>query len=115
MRRDALFLNDIVEAADAVAAFLATVDREQFLASEMVRSAVVWKLVIIGEAAHRLSEESRALAPNVRWGSMVGFRNFVVHGYYDADWAIVWETATLEVPVLRAHMVALLADLPDSG
>jgi uncharacterized protein with HEPN domain len=55
MRRDKLYLADIVEAADAVAAFLAGAERERFLQDDLLRSAVLQKLSIIGEAAARLS------------------------------------------------------------
>lgn len=41
MRRDELYLNDIVEAADHIAAFLHDTDFEAFLKSELIRSAVV--------------------------------------------------------------------------
>ena len=57
MRRDDLYLNDIVEAADHIAAFLGQTDLEGFRQSELVRSAVVQKLAIIGEAAARISDD----------------------------------------------------------
>ena len=41
MRRKELYLADIVEAADAVAEFVAGLDRSQFLTSHLVRSAVL--------------------------------------------------------------------------
>jgi uncharacterized protein with HEPN domain len=39
MRRDDLYLHDIIEAADHIAAFLAESDFEGFLKSELVQSA----------------------------------------------------------------------------
>jgi len=56
MRRDELYLNDIIESANPIAAFIDGVDFAAFQESEMMRSAVVQKLAIIGEAAARLSE-----------------------------------------------------------
>ena len=49
MRRDDLHLNDIIEAADHIAVFLGEMDFGGFLKSELVRSAIVQKLAIIGE------------------------------------------------------------------
>ena len=57
MRRDDLYLNDIVESADHIATFLGQTDFENFQQSELVRSAVVQKLAIIGEAAARISDQ----------------------------------------------------------
>jgi uncharacterized protein with HEPN domain len=40
MRRDELYLSDIVEAADSIAAFLSGRDRQTFLQDDLLRSAV---------------------------------------------------------------------------
>ena len=48
MRRDDLYHNDIVEAAGHIAEFLEEMNFESFTRSELVRSAVVQKLAIIG-------------------------------------------------------------------
>ncbi|HMQ13691.1 MAG TPA: DUF86 domain-containing protein [Candidatus Competibacter phosphatis] len=50
-RSDRLYLVDIVEATDAITAFISDVDTEGFLNNDLVRSAVLHKLTIIGEAA----------------------------------------------------------------
>ena len=60
MRRESLFLWGIVEAADHIAEFVVKADFEEFLESEVLRSAVVHKLSIIGEAAARLPAELKA-------------------------------------------------------
>ena len=59
MRREELYLSDIVEAADAIREFLAGIDRAAFLSSNLVQSAVLQKLIVIGEAAAKLSQEFR--------------------------------------------------------
>lgn len=41
MRREDLYLQDIIEAADHIAVFIAGVDFKAFQQSEMMRSAVV--------------------------------------------------------------------------
>jgi uncharacterized protein with HEPN domain len=63
MRHETLYLTDIVEAADHIAEFIADTDFPAFQESELLRSAVVQKLAIIGEAAARVSEELRPAAP----------------------------------------------------
>ena len=57
MRREELYLQDIVEAADYIARFVAESGLSGFRESEMVRSAIVQKLAVIGEAASRVSDE----------------------------------------------------------
>lgn len=63
MRHERLYLNDIVEAADHIAAVIAGADIQVFQGSEMLRSAVVQKLGLIGEAAARVSTDLTVAIP----------------------------------------------------
>lgn len=109
MRREALFLRDVLEAADAVVGFLAGIDREAFLQSDLIRSAVLHKLTIIGEAAARLPQELRDRYPLIPWRQIVGFRNIAVHAYFSVDWQIVWTAASENVPELRRDVADIVA------
>ena len=109
MRREELYLRDIVEAADAVQRFITDVNEEKFFSDEMRQSAVLQKLMLIGEASARLSESFLAQYPEIPWADIVGFRNIAVHEYFAVDWSIVWTTATKDVPELR-HQIADILD-----
>ena len=100
MRREELYLTDIVEAADAIQRFLVDVGQNTFLRNELLQSAVLQKLMIIGEAASRLSKEFRDKHPEIEWEDIIGFRNIAVHAYFAVEWSIVWVAATQEAPVL---------------
>jgi len=108
MRREALYLHDIVEAADHITGFIAGVDYPAFQDSEMVRSAVVQKLAIIGEAAARVSEEFEDRHHDVPWPQIVVFRNILIHAYFGIDWGVVWRAAKNRCPVLRRHISEIL-------
>jgi uncharacterized protein with HEPN domain len=103
MRRDVLYLTDIVEAADHIAGFVAGIDFEGFEKSELVRSAVVQKLSVIGDAAARVSEMVRCREPQVPWPQIVAFRNILVHAYFGIDWEEVWRAARNRCPVLQGQ------------
>lgn len=108
MRRDELYLNDIVEATDHIAAFLGEHDLEQFRESELIRSAVVQKLAIIGEAAGRISDDLRNRYPQIPWPQIVAFRNILVHAYFGIDWSEVWKAAKVDCPLLRGEVAGIL-------
>jgi uncharacterized protein with HEPN domain len=55
MRHDDLYLADIIEAAEAIEKFLHGVKREDFTGNDLLRSAILQKLSIIGEAAARVA------------------------------------------------------------
>lgn len=97
-----------------MASFLRGIDQEAFLASELIRSAVLQKLSVIGEAANRVSAELRAAHPEVPWRAIVGMRNLAVHAYFTLDWEIVWKTATRDVPILGTQAATILEGLRET-
>jgi len=114
MRTEALYLDDILDAADAIARFLHNVEKETFLGDELYQSAVLQKLTVIGEAAARLSEELRDRHAEVKWRGTIGLRNIAVHNYFGVSWDTIWDTATQDVPILREQIAAILAaEFPD--
>lgn len=118
MRHETLYLNDIVEAADHIAEFIAGTNFQAFQESEMLRSAVVQKLGVIGEAAGRISANLTDRHPEVPWPQIVAFRNILIHAYFSIDWDVVWRAAANRCPVLRGQIAAILAaelSVPDGS
>ena len=82
MRREELYLTDMVEAADAIGQFLLGVEQDAFFQNDLVRSAVLQKLIIIGEGAARLPKEFQERHTEIEWKDIVAFRNIAVHTYF---------------------------------
>jgi uncharacterized protein with HEPN domain len=112
MRREEQYLADILEAADAIARFLKGISREDFLRDEVLQSAVLQKLIVIGEAAARLPKRFQEIHSDLEWADVIGFRNIAVHAYFSVNWSIVWNTATHDVPVLRTKIAEILGPGP---
>lgn len=110
MRREVLYLRDIVEAADAIGRFIGGVQVEEFAGDEMRRSAVLQKLIVIGEAAARLPAHFKERHPELEWVDIAGFRNIAVHEYFAVEWSIVWVTATQDAPDLRRRVARILSE-----
>lgn len=108
MRSDRLYLTDMVEATEAIADFVRGVEQDDFLRSELRKSAVLQKLIVIGEGAARLSEGFRTTHPQVEWRDIANFRNIAVHAYFSVDWRIVWVAATEDTLELRRVVRAIL-------
>lgn len=89
MRREELYLSDMVDACQAVARFIQGLDETAFQGSELHQCAVLQKLTVLGEAASRLSKEYCARHPQIEWRDIVAFRNLSVHAYFSVDWSIV--------------------------
>jgi uncharacterized protein with HEPN domain len=114
MRRDLLYLQDIVEACQDIAEFLTDVNVEAFRESKLVRSAVIQKLMVVGEAASRLSNQFRESHSEIAWNEISAFRNRIVHGYFQVDWDIVWIAASEEAPELLRQAGNILAGMDAS-
>lgn len=118
MRPERLYLSDIVEATQAIRRFLSGITADHFQGDELLQSAVLQKLIVLGEAAGRLSSEFCSRHPEVDWKGIVGFRNIAVHSYFSVDWSIVWVTATEEAPELGRQVGEILArpdEVPGGG
>ena len=96
-----LRVRDILDAVDRIGRYTAGMTQAQFARDEKTAEAVCFALVIIGEAASRVSEEDQARAPEVPWRKMRGMRNIAVHEYFGLDAETLWITATQDVPALK--------------
>jgi uncharacterized protein with HEPN domain len=74
-------------------------DRDRKLNLSLVRL-----LEIIGEAANRISPETRQRYPSVPWPAIVGMRNRLIHGYDEVDFDILWDVIQQDLPPLIAEL-----------
>ncbi len=109
MRHDNVILQDIVEHADAVAGFIIGTDKAQFVANNLLRCAVQYNLVIIGEASTQLSKEFKVKHPQIPWKKVAAYRNLVVHGYFTVVWDFVWSTASVDAPAIRLEVSKIIS------
>jgi len=64
---------------------------------------------IIGEAASKVSAETRSRHPLVPWEEIVGMRNRLIHAYFDIDLDRVWDTVTADLPPLRTVLEEMVS------
>jgi uncharacterized protein with HEPN domain len=94
----------MVEAAQTAIAFVEGRGRSDLDQDRMLLFALVRAIEIIGEAATRISPETRAEAAEIPWRLIVAMRNRLTNAYFDVDRDILWNTATSELPDLLAKL-----------
>jgi uncharacterized protein with HEPN domain len=99
----------MIEAAEAVQAFVAGRQRADLPTDRMLVLAIERAIEIIGEAATKVSAETKEAGVDVPWQQIVAMRNRLVHAYFAVDTAILWKTATEEVPALLQRLRELIA------
>lgn len=71
MRRDPAFLQDIIDAADAIAEIVGDLKLDALMGAAVPQAAVLHHLTVIGEAANRLSSELRERHSDVPWPDII--------------------------------------------
>ena len=93
-------LNHILDAASKAVRFTRAKKRSDLDTDEILGLAMVRLMEIIGEAANGISEGLQEKYPEIAWRQMAGMRNRLIHGYFEVDMDIVWQTVKKELPPL---------------
>ncbi|WP_020507742.1 HepT-like ribonuclease domain-containing protein [Lamprocystis purpurea] len=104
---DRIRVGHMIEAAEDALGFIAGRTRADLDTNRMLLFALVRAVEIIGEAASKVSDETRNAHAGIPWKSIIGMRNRLVHAYFDIDADILWVAVTVEIPALLAQVKAL--------
>lgn len=101
MRKDDLTrMRHMLDAARDAIVFSRNKNRQALTDDRMLVLSLVKSIEIIGEAASKVSIESRNQFPEIPWTVIVAMRNRLIHAYYDVDFDRVWDTITDDLPPL---------------
>jgi len=95
-----LRLEDIVEAISRIERHVAGMDYQAFQADDKTVDAVLRNLLVIGEAARHVPEETARQHPDLPWRKMRELRNILIHEYFGVSLVIVWQTIKDDLPPL---------------
>ena len=109
--KDPKRLQDILEAIDTIFQYVGDDDMSLFVADKMRYHAVVYNIMIIGEAANLLTREFKENHPLTPWRQITGMQNFLIHGYHQVEKDIVWKVIEEDLHVLRPQIVDYLSEL----
>lgn len=109
--RDAGYLWDMLEAARETRELMAGVTLEMLLMDTRTRRAIERTLELIGEAAGRVSGETRQMHGEIPWVAIIGQRNIIAHRYAAIDYGRLFETVTGDLPALITELERIVAAL----
>jgi len=87
--KDKQKLDDILDAINRIETYSVS-SYDEFLSDSKTQDAILYNLIIIGEAANQISDDFQEKKHyTLPWSSMIGTRNIIIHGYDQVKLQIV--------------------------
>lgn len=99
-------LSDMLQAIASIESYFVPT-YEDFLADEKTQDAIMYNLIIMGEAANRIPLEFQEKHPEIPWSAIIGTRNVIVHGYDQVKLQIVWDIIHKDLASLKNRLTNL--------
>ncbi len=90
----------MIDAAGKAVAFVRGESRGALNTDEKLSLALVRLVEILGEAASKVTATTQNRYPGIPWGDIIGTRNRLIHGYDSVNLDILWQIATVDLPLL---------------
>jgi uncharacterized protein with HEPN domain len=100
MQRDPQFLLDMLQSAELILTYTRQCSKDEFMANLQLQDSVIRRLLVIAEAARRVSDITKQSLKTIAWQDINGMRNRLVHDYEDVNLDIVWNVIQYEIPPL---------------
>ena len=104
-------IQDILNAIDSIQIRTVGMSFDEFSQNETIAKAVLYDLIIIGEAAINVSVDIQVLAPELPWRLMGDMRNIMAHEYFQVNLRITWSTIQNNLSPLIHPLQQLQANL----
>lgn len=108
MLRDSASLLDIAKAAQLILQFSQGLEKTELAANLEKQSAILYQIVVIGEAVKRLSADFRNQHPTVPWREIAGMRDILTHQYNRVEVDEIWGVIQDDIPQLLSMIQPLL-------
>ena len=93
-------LRHMLDAAREAIEFVAGKTQDDIDNDKQLALALTKLVEIVGEAASQISQAKRHDHPHIKWDTIIGMRQRLVHGYYKIDYGLLWETIQRDLPIL---------------
>lgn len=115
MDRDLSHLGDIRNACRTIFELTRDLSEDVFFADTAKYLAVLHQLIVMGEAAKRLSPKIRKESGHIPWKQIAGTRDKLIHEYDTVDNSVVWEIVQQDLTTLHASIEELIHQKMSGG
>lgn len=107
---DLIRIRPMLDAAHEARSFSANVSRADLDHDRKLLLSIVKSLEILGEAASKVSRPVREENPRIPWREIITMRHRLIHGYFDIDHDIVWQTVIEDLPPLTHELEKIVSE-----
>jgi uncharacterized protein with HEPN domain len=107
---DDVSLRHMLDHAREAVSMARTRTRADLDTDRMLNLALTHLLEIVGEAASRVSLNTRKRHEVIPWTDIVALRNRIIHGYDSVDFDVVWRIMQAELPPLITVLEGIIAE-----
>ncbi len=115
MNRDKASLLDIYNAINRILLFSKDLTKSDLEKNEEKQSAILYQVIVIGEATKRLSRDFRHSNSDIPWKAIAGMRDILAHQYDKVDINTLWDVIHHDIPELKKLISPLLSNLIDTS
>jgi len=106
--RDRVRLMDMLDHSREALQFIQGKQRSDLDTDRLLNLSLVRLLEIIGEAAARISDETKSNVTEIQWQQIIGLRNRLIHGYNNVDFDIMWDILQDDLPPLAVQLEKII-------
>jgi len=104
-----VYLDDMLAAAEKITNYGKGLSDLDIVQKEEKTEAILYNLLILGEAAKGIPEDFRNNYPEIPWREITGMRDKIIHQYWGINQLLIWKTITEEIPPLIVVLKSILA------
>ncbi|KKG11667.1 hypothetical protein EO95_17135 [Methanosarcina sp. 1.H.T.1A.1] len=107
-KNDSVYLSHILNSIGRIEEYTESMEKDDFLSSNLVQDGTIRQIEIIGEATKNLSKDLRDKYPLIPWSDIAGMRDRLIHHYFGVDLKAVWYSVKVDIPALKNEILAIL-------
>ena len=107
MKDSSKLLQDMLQAITSIETYSVN-SYDAFLEDEKTQDAIMFNLIVMGEAAKKISDDFQEMHPEIPWSSIIGTRNVIVHGYDQVKLQIIWDIIHKNLHSLKVSLMLIV-------
>src|SRR3989338_10983770 len=112
-RDERVYLDYIQESIARIHDYTKGISEKDLANNQLLLDAVIRRLLVIGEAVKRITNETKILAPEVPWKKIAGTRDVLIHEYKAIIPEQVWAIIAEDLPILSQALISLYKNLDE--